>query len=70
MQYPNSYLATLAQLQLQEGSEAFVRLDCDADEAKEIVAVLRQVSSAEQLAVWSYLNSSRSAALECCWWCS
>jgi hypothetical protein len=58
MQYPNSYLATLAQLQLQEGSDAAVRLDCDADEAKEIVAVLRQVGSGKQLALLDYLKAA------------
>ncbi|WIA09062.1 hypothetical protein OEZ85_008476 [Tetradesmus obliquus] len=45
MEYPSSYLATLVQLELAQGSpDPAVRLDCDADEAREIVAVLRQGS--------------------------
>jgi hypothetical protein len=44
MEYPSSYLATLVQLELAQGSpDPAVRLDCDAQEAKEIAAVLRQV---------------------------
>jgi hypothetical protein len=44
MQFPQSYLATLVQLELAQGSpDPAVRLDCCEEEAKEIVAVLRQV---------------------------
>ena len=42
MQYPSSYLA--GQLELaQRSPDPAVRLNCDADEAREIEAVLRQV---------------------------
>lgn len=35
MEYPSSYLATLVQLELAQGSpDPAVRLDCDADEAR------------------------------------
>jgi hypothetical protein len=46
MSYPSTYLATLLQFELQKGSpDPAVRLDCGAEEAKEVVAVLRQVQT-------------------------
>jgi hypothetical protein len=42
--YSSSHLAQLVQAVLEQGStDPAVRLQCDAEEAKEVVAVLRQV---------------------------
>jgi hypothetical protein len=49
MQFPQSYLATFVQLELAQGSpDPAVQLNCSEEEAKEVVAVLRQVREALQ----------------------
>jgi hypothetical protein len=49
LQFPQSHLASLVQLELAQGSpDPAVRLNCSEEEAKEIVAVLRQVRTALQ----------------------
>jgi hypothetical protein len=69
MQYPDSYLAMLTQLQLQEGSDA-VRLNCDADEAKEIVAVLRQVGICCTARSTDLLQKQQQQQRACCSRCA